>query len=114
MNKLPVISGSECVKALEKIGFYKKRRKESHIILRRDDPFTQLVVPNHETIENIDDLDLLELVKGILDHKYHSDTAINVSNHQKARIMASINSINSGNYLSEEQADNLVTNWLNQ
>ena len=60
----------------------------------------------HETIENIDDIDLLELVKGILDHKYHSDTAINVSNHQKARIMASINSINSGNFRTEEQAVN--------
>jgi len=68
----------------------------------------------HETIENIDDLDLLELEQGILDHKYHSDPVINISDHQKERIMVSMNSINSGNFLSEEQADNLVTNWLNQ
>ena len=68
----------------------------------------------HETIENIDDLDLLELVKGILDQKYHPNPVINISDHQKKRIMASINSINSGNFLSEEQADDLVTNWLNQ
>ena len=38
----------------------------------------------HETIENIDDLDLLELVQGILDHKYHSNPVIYVSDHQKA------------------------------
>ncbi len=68
----------------------------------------------HETIENIDDLDLLELVKDILDHKYHSDPIISVSDHQKQRILASLKSIDSGNFLSEEQADNLVANWLNQ
>lgn len=68
----------------------------------------------HETIENIDDLDLLELVQGILDHKYHSNPVINISDHQKKRIMASINNINSVNSLSEKQADDLVANWLNQ
>ena len=68
----------------------------------------------HETIENIDDLDLLGLVKDILDHKYHSDSLIDISKQQRERISASINSIDSGNFLSEEQADNLVKNWLNQ
>lgn len=68
----------------------------------------------HETIENIDDLDLLSLVKDILDHKYHSDSLVNISEHQRERISASINSIDSGNFLSEDQADSLVKNWLNQ
>ena len=68
----------------------------------------------HETIENIDDLDLLGLVKNILDHKYHSDLMINVSDHQRQRISASLNSIDSGNFLSGEQVDSLVNNWLNQ
>ena len=37
--------------ALAKIGFYKKRQQGSHIILRRDDPFTQLVVPEHKELD---------------------------------------------------------------
>ncbi len=68
----------------------------------------------HETIENIDDLDLLGLVKDILDHKYHSKPMVDISDHQKQRINASITSIDSGNFLSEGQADSLVKNWLNQ
>jgi len=31
MNRLPVISGRECVQALEKAGFYFKRQRGSHI-----------------------------------------------------------------------------------
>ena len=51
MNKLPKISGYECIKALKKVGFYFKRQEGSHIILRRDDPFAQLVVPNHKELD---------------------------------------------------------------
>ncbi|MGL4883371.1 MAG: type II toxin-antitoxin system HicA family toxin [Waterburya sp.] len=50
MSKLPSISGRDCVKALQKIGFYKKRQEGSHIIMRRDNPFAQVVVPNHQEI----------------------------------------------------------------
>ncbi|OYV11862.1 MAG: hypothetical protein CG445_843 [Methanosaeta sp. ASM2] len=42
MSKLPVISGHECVKALEKAGFYLKRRESSHIVLRRTIPLPSL------------------------------------------------------------------------
>jgi predicted RNA binding protein YcfA (HicA-like mRNA interferase family) len=52
MSKLPVISGHECIKALEKAGFYFKRQEGSHIVMRRDDPFGQVVVPDHR-IESI-------------------------------------------------------------
>ncbi|MDF5716873.1 MAG: type II toxin-antitoxin system HicA family toxin [Rhizonema sp. NSF051] len=45
MSKLPKISGKDCVKALEKVGFYQKRWQSSHIILRRNEPFAQVVVP---------------------------------------------------------------------
>lgn len=51
MSKLPGISGAECVKALTKKGFYFKRQEGSHIILRRDDPFAQVVVPNHKELD---------------------------------------------------------------
>ncbi len=50
MSKLPSISGQDCIKALQKIGFYKKRQESSHIIMRRDDPFAQVVVPNHQEL----------------------------------------------------------------
>ena len=52
MSKLPRgLSGKEVVKALEKVGFYTKRRKGSHIVLRRDNPFAQVVVPDHKSID---------------------------------------------------------------
>ena len=51
MSKLPGISGQECVKALGKAGFYFKRQKGSHIILRRDAPFAQVVVPDHRELD---------------------------------------------------------------
>lgn len=50
MTKLPSISAKDCIKALEKIGFYEKRRESSHIIMRRDEPFAQVVVPDHSEI----------------------------------------------------------------
>ena len=51
MTKLPQISGRECVKVLEKHGFYFKRQEGSHIILRRDNPFAQVVVPDHKVLD---------------------------------------------------------------
>lgn len=51
MSRLPSISGRECVRVLEKAGFYIKRQESSHIVLRRDDPFAQLTVPNHKTLD---------------------------------------------------------------
>lgn len=51
MSKLPRISGRDAVRALEKLGFYVKRRHGSHIILRRDNPFAQTVVPDHKELD---------------------------------------------------------------
>ena len=51
MSNIPRISGQECVKALAKIGFYVKRQKGSHIILRRDEPYCQVVVPDHKELD---------------------------------------------------------------
>jgi len=50
VSKLPRISGKDCIKALQKVGFYQKRRESSHIILRRDEPFAQVVVPDHQEL----------------------------------------------------------------
>jgi predicted RNA binding protein YcfA (HicA-like mRNA interferase family) len=51
MSKLPVVSGRQCVKTLGKAGFYFKRKEGSHITLRRDNPFTQVVVPDHKELD---------------------------------------------------------------
>ena len=51
MSKLPVISGRECIKVLEKAGFYFKRQEGSHIVLRKDNPFAQVVVPEHKELD---------------------------------------------------------------
>ncbi len=52
MTKLPrELSGKEVVKALQRAGFYVKRQKGSHIVLRRDNPFAQVVVPDHKSID---------------------------------------------------------------
>jgi len=51
MSKLPVVSGKQCVHILEKMGFVLKRQESSHIILRRNNPFCQLVVPNHKVLD---------------------------------------------------------------
>jgi predicted RNA binding protein YcfA (HicA-like mRNA interferase family) len=51
MSKLPVISGRECIKALEKAGFYFKRQEGSHVVMRRDDPFGQVVVPDRKELD---------------------------------------------------------------
>jgi predicted RNA binding protein YcfA (HicA-like mRNA interferase family) len=47
MSNLPRISGRTCVKALAAAGFIVLRQHGSHLILRRQEPFTQVVVPDH-------------------------------------------------------------------
>jgi predicted RNA binding protein YcfA (HicA-like mRNA interferase family) len=39
------------VAALKRTGFYTRRQKGSHIIMRRDNPFAQIVVPAHRSID---------------------------------------------------------------
>jgi len=40
------------VKILKTFGFYLKRQEGSHIIMRRDDPFAQVVVPDHDELDS--------------------------------------------------------------
>lgn len=39
------------MKALSRAGFSLRRQHGSHMILRRDEPFTQLVVPDHKELD---------------------------------------------------------------
>lgn len=52
MSKLPRgLSGQQVRRALEQAGFYLKRQRGSHMILRRDQPFAQVVVPDHRSLD---------------------------------------------------------------
>ena len=51
MSNLPRISGRACAKALTSAGFFQLRQHESHIILRRPEPFAQVVVPDHSELD---------------------------------------------------------------
>lgn len=53
MSRLPQVSGSDVVRALQKLGFSVRRQHGSHIIMRRDTPFAQTVVPNHRHLESV-------------------------------------------------------------
>ena len=49
MPKLPRISGKECIRALEKLGFHQTRQKGSHVVMRRE--LSGCVVPLHKEIK---------------------------------------------------------------
>ncbi|NCO33568.1 MAG: hypothetical protein AUJ92_05430 [Armatimonadetes bacterium CG2_30_59_28] len=52
MSKLPRgLSYRRVVAALKKAEFYVCRQRGSHIVMRRNDPFAQVVVPAHQSID---------------------------------------------------------------
>jgi predicted RNA binding protein YcfA (HicA-like mRNA interferase family) len=48
---LPVLSGAQVVKALEKAGFIQVRTKGSHAVMRKPDTGRGATVPLHTTIK---------------------------------------------------------------
>ena len=49
MPKLPHVSGSEAVRALQKLGFEVSRQKGSHVVMKRG--ADGCVIPNHQEIK---------------------------------------------------------------
>lgn len=49
--RLPVVSGRDLIKVLEKKCFKVRRRKGRHVALVRDDPPARLTVPDHREIK---------------------------------------------------------------
>jgi predicted RNA binding protein YcfA (HicA-like mRNA interferase family) len=49
MPEFPQLSGAELIKALEKLGFERRRQKGSHVVLRRGSVGT--VVPLHAELK---------------------------------------------------------------
>ncbi len=52
MSKLPVVSGREVVRRLQKVGFVFARQSGSHMILQREEPKAMTVsVPDHKELK---------------------------------------------------------------
>jgi predicted RNA binding protein YcfA (HicA-like mRNA interferase family) len=50
MTKLPVISGRQCIRALERAGFAVARDKSSHVVMKRQQPPARITVPDHREL----------------------------------------------------------------
>jgi len=51
MTKLPTdLSGKELIRILTRLGFTVQRQRGSHIVLRRESPFTRVTVPDHKNL----------------------------------------------------------------
>ncbi len=49
--KLPVVSGADVIRVLERIGFERARQKGSHIaLIRRTEPIKAITVPKHKEL----------------------------------------------------------------
>ena len=48
---LPVVSGAQAVRALERAGWVVARRKGSHVILKKPATFHTLSVPDHDELD---------------------------------------------------------------
>jgi predicted RNA binding protein YcfA (HicA-like mRNA interferase family) len=49
MPKLPILSGAEIIRMLERLGFEQVRQRGSHVVLRRGD--VGCVVPLHKEVK---------------------------------------------------------------
>jgi predicted RNA binding protein YcfA (HicA-like mRNA interferase family) len=45
MSKMPSVNPDDCIKALQKAGFYVSRQKGSHVQMRRNEPQPARTVP---------------------------------------------------------------------
>ena len=52
MAKLPIVSGAEAVKALERLGFFVDRQRGSHVVVKKVTPQGELgcVIPMHREV----------------------------------------------------------------
>ena len=52
MPKLPVVSGADAVKALQRLGFFVDRQRGSHVVLKKSTPQGErgCVIPMHREV----------------------------------------------------------------
>jgi predicted RNA binding protein YcfA (HicA-like mRNA interferase family) len=51
--RYPELAAERVVRALEKAGFYVRRQTGSHVVMRRDEPFAQTIVPRHASVKPV-------------------------------------------------------------
>jgi len=51
MSKLPVISGKDCVKSFNKVGFTFKHQTGSHMVLKNQSSNLMVVIPDHKELD---------------------------------------------------------------
>ena len=88
--------------------FYLRRRERNNALTN----FSLIKTLLYESIENIRDEDFLLAVKQILDRKYAIAEQPVLSEKQINQIEESKLQIQKGNFLTNEQADELVEKWL--
>ncbi len=66
----------------------------------------------HESIENIDDVDFLLALKQIIDPKFSPSEEIVITSDQVHRVEKLKEQIRKGNYITNEQAEIIVNQWL--
>ena len=67
-----------------------------------------------EGIDNIDDDEFLLTIKELIDHKYSHTEDPKLADWQKERIKESSDQIKNGDYLSNQQANELFDKWLKE
>lgn len=68
----------------------------------------------HESIENIDDNEFLLTIKEMIEHKYQPVNSPKLTDWQLERIKESEEQIKNGDFLTDDQVDNIVDKWLKE
>ena len=68
----------------------------------------------HESIENIDDNEFLLTIKEMIEHKYQTVDSPKLTDWQLERIKESEEQIKNGDFLTDDQVDNIVDKWLKE
>ncbi len=73
-----------------------------------------LKIALHETIENINDAELLQTLAEISSHHYSIVQEPELNEYELNRLLESKKQIAEGNYYTNEQANELMKKWLNK
>ncbi len=68
----------------------------------------------HETIENINDLELLKTLSEISSHHYSLVQEPELNDYELNRLNESKKQIDQGNFYTNEQANELMKKWLSK
>ncbi|MEY4877250.1 MAG: hypothetical protein RL708_2400 [Bacteroidota bacterium] len=75
-------------------------------------PIVEIRQHLHESIENIHDTTVLNVMKEIADHQYIVVSEPQLSEYQISRIAEAKQQIESGNFYTNQQAKELFNKWL--